>query len=122
MLGWSIETMTEDERSAYAHYGIVPGPQYDNFDVCGAEDYVCSFEVRDWTGPPDERRWFEAIYDLYGTDGGSRGQSYILREGERYAGDYGSGPLSTLFGIKHTPWSQALHILIDHGVFRWTKE
>ncbi len=120
IIEWSIDNMTDDERTNYCYYGIIPGPQHNNFDVCGKECYVCSFEVRDVTGPPGFRRSFEAVYDLYIVEG-EREQSYLLRCDEEYPGSYGSGPISTLFGVKQVPWSQALHILLSFGYFKWEK-
>jgi hypothetical protein len=104
---------TKQEQD-WLDYGIVPGPVYNNFDVCDPNSYICSFEYYH----KETKR--QIIYDLYLPDRFD-GQSYVYRCDEEWEGSYGSAPLETLFSASRicTLHQQILHILCGLGKFSW---
>lgn len=114
---YDISKFSEQEKEEWANYGVIPGPLYNNFDLCPAEDYVASFECLD---KGKDNRPFHAFYDLYVTKSGPW-QSVVLREDESWEGSYGSSPLHSFITIPHKPWRQALEILFLKGKIIWEK-
>lgn len=115
---YDVGKFTEQERQDWVHYGIIPGPIYNNFDVCQTGDYVCSFITYD---KDSQNKIIERLYDLYIVESFAGGQSCVIREDDGLASDYHSGALHNLFAISHDPWKQALYILTNKGRFNWTK-
>lgn len=116
---YDIGSFTEEQKQDWVDYGIIPGPRWNNFDVCSKDCYVCTFE---WLDKDKDGKLVEHVSDLYVVQehvGPFVHQSYLLRSDEEWEGSYGSGPLETLFTIRHKPWTQALHILCGKGQFVW---
>lgn len=112
--------MVEKSSEAQPRYldetlGTVAGPRWNNFDVCPAADYVCTFACSERVS---SGKFVETTCDLYITEG-VFGQSYLIRPSEEWEGAYYSGPLFTLFRCPSEQSKQALHILTCMGEFRW---
>jgi hypothetical protein len=109
--------VTNQSDDDWANYGIVPGPVHNNFNVCPPGDFICSFEYYS----REQKRQF--TYDLYLTNGGSLGKSYLYRCADDWEGAYGSGPLCMLFESITVSdlHKQILRIFLHLGNFNWVK-
>lgn len=126
MDGYDMSTFTEQQKSDYAEYGILPGlPVWNNFDVCDAGDYICTFEYVDRrlnTHGNGKYKTYLYVADLYLIRYDSGDSTVLLREDEQWEGSYGSVNLASLISppIPFPPYQQVMRILSRLGTFTWT--
>jgi len=117
----SEESLSQEEEDRL-YYGIIPGPAYNNHNVCDSDEYVCTFSYT-YMGPPDNRGPFTAVMDLYVLSPLSDRQSVLIRESGENPWDYQSCPMSSFYEIaKYEPFKTALAILLTKGYFTWTRK
>lgn len=126
MDGYDMSTFTEQQKSDYAEYGILPGlPVWNNFGVCDDGDYICTFEYvhrRLNTQGDGKYRTYLYVADLYLIRYDSGDCTVLLREDEQWEGSYGSTNLASLIAspIPFPPYQQVMRILSRLGKFTWT--
>lgn len=91
----------------------IPGPIYNNHDVCPASDYVCSF-----TNPYNDIQ-----YDLYVASEGDGRQVVLWREDSEYPHSYGASTFECLIQLSKISNMSAMIItvLFEKGKFVWSK-
>jgi hypothetical protein len=127
MDSYDMATFTEQQKSDYAEYGILPGkPVWNNFGVCDDSSYVCTFEYVDRRLSPakggGKYATFLYVADLYLIQYRNGDYSILLRENEQWEGSYGAVGLSQLISspIPFQPYQQVMRILCKLGKFTWT--
>lgn len=106
-------------RSELLRLGVIDGPRWEDCCHHKPTDYVATFEYSDRTGPPEDRRWFTEVIDLYVVQcHGEPWQSLCLRFGNE-PGDYYSGPIQIVWDIQHLPYTAAKAILLLNGKLVW---
>lgn len=123
--GYDMSTFTEQQKSDYAEYGILPGPPaWNNFSVCAPTDYICTFEYVDRR--PDHKkagkyRTHFGVADLYLVRYSDGDCTVLLREDEQWEGSYGAVGMSTLISsqMQFQPYKQVMAILCRLGKFTW---
>ena len=91
----------------------IPGPIYDNHNVCPTSDYVCSF-----TNPYNDIQ-----YDLYVASEGDGRQVVLWREDSEYPHSYGASTFESLVQSSKISNMSAMIItvLFEKGKFVWSK-
>lgn len=126
MDGYDMSTFTEQQKSDYAEYGILPGwPAWNNFNVCEPTDYICTFEYVDRRQNPHKEgkyKTYLCVADLYLVRYATGESTVLVREDEQWEGSYGAVGLSTLLSspIPFPPYQQVMRILARLGKFTWT--
>ena len=96
---------------------IVPGPLYQNYEVCKPENYVCSFQFLDRSAEPSN-------YDLYTcTDDGTGDQTVLIRHCDSYASAYVNLRLEVAVTAqcRSSFWRKVVSLLVLLGTLSWQK-
>lgn len=110
--------LSADEKNIY--YGIVAGPNHNNFNRCRPESYVASFEYK--YQKLDGNYVFD-VYDLYLETNENETPTVLWRKDSEWEGSYESCRLDVLLYPSQDPKRrQILTVLLAEGVFSWQKK
>lgn len=109
---------SEEQKSAYVDYGVVPGPVHNNFGVCDKECYVATFEYYDKASKR------ESVVDVYMVTISSEfGQTILYREDSEWEGSYGSLNFTTFLKSLHFDfYKHLLCVLLHKGAINWERK
>lgn len=117
MIEIDTSNFTEKQKEEWTHYGIVPGPVHNNFDVCDKSCYVASFQYVH--RKPSCVGHITSYVDIYLVNNNL--QSVLYRQDSNWEGSYGSSPLSCFVDSAKISdlHQQIMYILQFKGRLEW---